>query len=130
MKHTIDEPIQFGNAHLSINPGSDNIIGGNEQNAIDNIRHFITDLKINNIKFVRVPQEDEEGRFAFLLWKYHCEVIIAHLVLMPGLFLSNVRFIDEKIQRITDFPRLYVDGHSGVWMFSLDVCFCELEKEK
>ena len=130
MKHTTDEPIPFGNVGITINPGSGDIKGGNEKNAIDNTIHFIADLKIDHIKFIRVPEEDDGGRFAFLLWIYDRGSILAHLVLMPGLFLEDVRYVRKENQNIWDFPRIYVDGSSGVWLFSLDACFSELRNKE
>lgn len=123
MKHTTDEPIKVGTTSVSINPGSGDVKEGNEKNAIDNIKHFITDLGNKKIKFVRVPKEDDGGRFAFLIYDYSWGKTNVCLILMPGLFLSDVRYIANENQNIWDFPRLYVDGSSFVWKYALGVCF-------
>ena len=101
-----------------INPGSGPVDNAQEKYAIDNIEHFITDCKVDNLIAIRIPTFDYgEGRFAFLIWKEgsnHC-----HEVQMPGLPLEKVRFMDVDRQNILDFPRLYTNGSSWVWKFGL-----------
>ena len=99
-----------------INPGSGPCEDAKESNAIENIRHYVTDCQFEGIRVVRIPERDYgEGRFAFLLWKgERC-----HEIQMPGLPLNQVRFMDEEDQNIWDFPRLYLDGSSWVWKFCI-----------
>lgn len=41
---------------------------------------------------------------------------------MPGLPLERVRYTGADGQRISDYPRLYVDGSSWVWKFAVSAC--------
>lgn len=99
---------------FSINPGTGALAQATEENAISNIRKFIKDCdKKEPIHFVRIPENDDAGRFAFLLWKTDC--CYCHHVDMPGLELSRVRVTDPAKQNVWDFPRLYIDGSSWLW---------------
>jgi len=99
-----------------INPGTEPVAGSTEENAAENMRHFVTDCKVDGLKFVRVPELDYgEGRYAFLVWKgTRC-----HEVQMPGLVLNAVRFIADAGMNAWDFPRLHVDGSSWLWCFAI-----------
>ena len=97
-----------------INPGSGPVLDATEKNAIDNIKHWITDCGIKDLEFLRLTENDSDGRFCFLVWKdTRC-----HEIDMPGLPLEKVRYVSDE-QSIWNFPRLYVDGSSWVWKFSL-----------
>jgi hypothetical protein len=99
-----------------INPGSGPVADATEEHAAENMRHFVTDCKVDGLRFVRVPDVDYgDGRFAFLLWKQER----CHEIQMPGLPLDQVRFTGAGHQSIWDFPRLYVDGSSWVWKFAV-----------
>jgi hypothetical protein len=103
-----------------INPGSGPVNNATEENAAENIKHYILDNGVEGVEFVRIPNKDYgNGRFAFLLWKN----TICHEIQMPGLPLERVRFVDSEGQNIWDFPRLYVDGSSWVWKFALGLMF-------
>ena len=103
---------------MIINPGSEPVDNSTEKNAIQNMRHFITDHDENRLEFIRQPTLDYgEGRFAFLLYKR--DATRYHEIQMPGLPLEKVRYVDSEDQNIWDFPRLYVDGSSWVWKFAL-----------
>ncbi len=108
---------------LIINPGTEPIDGANEQNAADNMKHFIVDCSVKGLKYVRVPEEDggyaKEGRFAFLVYVVGRNINRCYLVHMPGLPLEKVRYMGEGEQNIFNFPRLYVDKSSWVWMYAL-----------
>jgi len=106
---------------IIINPGTGPVANATEEHALKNIKQFIEDTKVEGIKCVRVPEEDADGRFAFLLWRgTRC-----HLVDMPGAPLEKVRYTDQRNQNIWDFPRLYVDGSSWVWIFAVNMCSAE-----
>jgi hypothetical protein len=98
-----------------INPGAGPVDGATEENAINNIKHFVTDCDKLDLSWVRVPGLDYgEGRYAFLVWRgQRC-----HEIQMPGLPLERVRYTSDE-QNIWDFPRLYVDGSSWVWKFAV-----------
>ena len=101
-----------------INPGSGPVLGADEENGIRNIVQFVKDCEdqsgITGIAWCRKPENDEDGRFGFLV--YYEDV--RHEVDMPGLPLENVRYLNET-QNIWHFPRLYVDGSSWVWKFAV-----------
>lgn len=103
---------------MIVNPGTGPINNCEEIFAIDNIKHFITDLKIK-YEAIRIPAKDYgEGRYAFLIYMDN----ICHEVQMPGLPLDKVRFVKSNDQNIWNFARLYIDGSSWVWLFALDMC--------
>jgi len=104
---------------IFINPGSGAVDGATEENAVENIKHFIVDNAIDGVNWIRVPKIDYgDGRYAFLLWKdNNC-----YEIQMPGLPLERVRYMSSE-QNIWNFPRLYVDGGSWVWSFALGLSF-------
>ena len=101
---------------IFINSGTGPVSGGSEVYAEANMRQLLTDCATKGLKFVRVPQHDDtEGRYNYLVYKEtRC-----HLVEMPGLPLSQVRFIDDD-QNPWQCTRLYVDGSSWLWKYALD----------
>ncbi len=68
-------------------------------------------------------QKGARGRWPFYLhlgtdW----EPAETYHVGMPGLPVAKVRFMGENGQDIWDFPRLYVNGSSWVWLYAIGVC--------
>ena len=86
---------------VAINPGSGPVNNATEENAIENIKHFIVDNNVADVNYVRIPEKDYgEGRYAFLLWKdKYC-----HEIQMPGIPLEQVRFLGNEGQNIWHFP--------------------------
>ena len=111
---------------VAVNPGSGPVDNATEKNAIENIKHFIVDINVDHVNFVRIPEKDYgKGRYAFLLWKdKYC-----HEIQMPGIPLEQVRFLGNEGQNIWDFPRLYVDDSSWVWKYALGLTFDAKEEE-
>jgi len=105
-----------------LNPGTGPVTNASEQNATENIKHFLTDVGIPNVNWVRIPNKDYgEGRYAFLVWKDNkCSE-----VQMPGLPLERVRYMENKGQNVWDFPRLYVDGGSWIWCIAIGCVFTD-----
>lgn len=103
--------------NIIVNPGSGAVANANETDAIENIKHYIVDCCLEGVEWARLPKEDEDGRFSFLLYKlypgYRC-----HTIDMPGLPLDQVRYIGPP-QDIWRYPRLYIDGGSWIWKFRL-----------
>ncbi len=101
---------------MIINPGTGKVGDATEQNAIENMKHYVADCEVCDLSFVRIPQKDYgEGRFAFLVWKgTRC-----HEIQMPGLSLDKVRYVGSEGQNIWNFPRLYVDDGSWIWQFAI-----------
>ena len=102
--------------NIAINPGSGSVAGSTLEHAEDNMKHFLTDCSAEDLQYLRAPNEDSnDGRYAFFVYKgERC-----HIVQMPGLPLSQVRFMDPKSQDAYAFPRLYVDGSSWLWKYGL-----------
>ena len=89
------------------------------ENARRNIVQFVEDLRLKDVVYIEPdPQGDEDGYcYGYkLIYKNRSTVVS-----MSALPLEEVRYIDEKKQRISQFPRLSVDGSSWVWFFALRV---------
>lgn len=103
-----------------LNPGTGSCSDATEENAIENMKHFLVDCGVKGLHFVRIPELDFtgdyfDGRFVFLIWRgTRC-----HEIRMPGLPLERVRYTSNDLRNIWDFPRLYVDGSSWVWCYAL-----------
>jgi len=110
---------------IIVDPGTWPILDALEIYAICNIQHFIVDLNIPNMKFVRIPNLDHEGRYGFLIYKNSCY----HEIQMPGLPLDCVRYMDKEHQNVWNFSRIYVDGGSWLWMFALKMLNFDLKYE-
>lgn len=115
---------------ISINPGSGPVSDATESHAITNMGAFVADLCAQGLQatgFSRQPSADYgDGRYAF-------DVTFAARrsvqVQMPGLPTDRVRYLDAPGQNIWDFPRLYIDDSSWVWMFALRACESDDEYE-
>lgn len=99
---------------MVINPGSGPVDGAKEEYAINNMRTWCAECEVD-IVFMRDQGADEGGRFGF--YAYHKQHVFR--VLMPGLPYHKVAFTGSRKQNIWAFPRLYVNGGSWVWKFSL-----------
>lgn len=105
---------------IIINPGSGPVEGENtEKNAIENIKHYITDCGLKDVTFLRIKNKDKDGRYHFLLFRDDWDRSVCHHIDMPGLSLHKVRYMHEEDQNIWDFPRLYIDGSSWVWCYAM-----------
>lgn len=51
--------------NVIINPGAGAVADAKLEHAVENMRHFITDCKIKDLEFLRLPDIDEGGRFGF-----------------------------------------------------------------
>lgn len=102
---------------ILINPGTGPVQGATLDHAYDNMRALLADAGMPAAKFRRDPDEDVDGgRFPFLVTIGDDEVSVD----MPGIPLERVRYTGADDQNIWDFPRLYVDGSSWVWMFAVN----------
>lgn len=115
---------------IFINPGSGPVADATRENAIKNMEVFVNDLLALGKKVgpcaTKFGSELDEGRL-------HFDVEIdddIYEIEMPGLPLSQVRWMEEPGQDIWDFPRLYVDGSSWIWKFALGVCERDEEDEE
>jgi hypothetical protein len=119
--------------NIIINPGTGPVTGATLENADENIRQFVQDLRDglfrdgpDHCEFAKIfvrrgdTSWDEDGRFAFVIWGKTVDgQDWENEIDMPGLPLDQVRWIDGPDQNIWDFPRLYVDGSSWAWKFAL-----------
>lgn len=109
-----------------VNPGSGPVKETNMGEAILNMYHFRKDLRDSLLArsdlyiIITNKQKEDGGRYLFgLLYTTNTKTIEFEIE-MPGLPLNEVRYMRTKGQNIWDFPRLYVDGNSGVWTYALD----------
>ncbi len=106
-----------------INPGTGPVDGATLDHAHTNMIQLLKDAGCPDAKLRRdVEEAEDDGRFAFLVT---CPPDEDHprdwevSVLMPGIPLEDVRWLDKPGQNIWRFPRLYVDGSSWVWKFAV-----------
>ena len=112
--------------NVIINPGTGPVLNSTEENAIENIKHFINDNGVEGVLYERSPENDYgDGRYAFNLKKDG----VCHEIQMPGLPIENVRYLGDKNPDIWHYPRLYVDGSSWVWGYALGLSFKEETEE-
>lgn len=111
---------------IIINPGTGSVDGATEENAVTNIKHFVTDLNAPNPLYIqRFPEHDYgEGRYCFLLLDF--ETYKFGEVQMPGLPLHEVRYDGCKNQNILDFPRLYISDSSWIWTVAKGIVYNDL----
>lgn len=107
---------------IMINPGSGPVEGATVEHAKANMDAFAADLRERGLLatgLTRREDADDDGRFGYLLTMGDARQLEID---MPGLPLDRVRYMDTEGQDIWDFPRLYVDGSSWIWMFALGQC--------
>lgn len=107
---------------ITINPGSGPVEGGTLEHAAANMDAFTADLRTAGLiatGLTRNEDADDDGRFGYTLTMGDARKLEVE---MPGLPLDQVRFVDRDGQNIWDFPRLYVDGDSWIWMFAVVAC--------
>lgn len=103
---------------IVINPGSGPVEGATEEEASKNITAFMDELGLEGLEYLRVPTEDQRGRYGFDVYLPANQM--SALVEMPGIPLEQVRFTGEEGQSAWDYPRLYVNGSSWLWKFALN----------
>lgn len=118
MESFVGKPIRTkSGANIFLNPGTGPVEGAKLKFARANVEQLIVDIGLSP-ELVKVSHRyslDEDGRFAFRL-SYQDKICDVD---MPGLELSRVRYMSEE-QDIWDFPRLYIDGSSWVWLFAIN----------
>lgn len=96
---------------------------GSLTHAESNIRAFVADLRVRghqDIVVERAPEHiaaDREGRFC---WGIAVDEGQMRQVRMPGLPLDKVRWTGADGQAIYNYPRLYIDGGSWIWLYALN----------
>ena len=99
---------------INVNPGAGPVSGSTRENADKNMQKFLEDTKSDSFEFVK---EKDNGRFTYALRKGEWVAEIQ----MPGLPLEKVRYMKEPGQSIWDFPRLYVDRSSWIWLYATNL---------
>jgi hypothetical protein len=100
---------------VEIDPGAGPVRAASRENAEINMRSFVDDLALADVT-VDGPGAHEGGRWTFVLTLGERKSKID----MPGLLLDRVRYVKAPGQNIWDFPRLYENGSSWVWIYALD----------
>lgn len=95
---------------IIINPGSGPVPNATSVQALANAQVFANEV---DAKLEGPLGTDGDGRWDFRLSRDGRTVEVE----MPGIPLNKVRYVDED-QDIWDFPRLYVDGSSWVWLYA------------
>lgn len=91
--------------------------------ALSNMASFVSDLSVDGAHFLANPTVGSyEGRYPFEV-DYGGRRVE---VLMPGLPIERVRYLDPKTQNCLDFKRLYVGGNSWLWKYAIDMVKTEL----
>ena len=111
---------EYGNEILGkntiVNPGIWVVPNATEKHARQNMAQFIADCKCGGLWYERTPNDDPGGgRFAFALHRHGYDHVFQ--IDMPGWPLEQVRC--QSGDNVWEFPRLYVDGSSWLWMFAL-----------
>jgi len=65
----VGKPIQTSRGAVFVNPGTGPVQGATEENSLKNIEVFVADLGLNpgDISIERMPSEDKNGRYRYLL---------------------------------------------------------------
>jgi hypothetical protein len=120
MDNKLHPQIKIGSGTIFLNPGTGAVEGALEANSIKNIKQFVKDCDPTlKWHWRRAKHLDYgNGRYAFLVFCDEFKKTKIEIQ-MPGWELSKVRFEDTESQDVWDFPRLYVEGSSWLWMFAL-----------
>ena len=118
MESFVGKPINGDLGQIFINPGTGPISEATQKNARANITQLLLDAGLDpeQVKVTHIAEWNNSGRY---FYKLDFENRICE-VLMPGLELERVRYMDSETQDIWHFPRLYIDGSSWVWMLAID----------
>ena len=103
-----------------LNPGSEPVANASVENASVNMEVFAENVMAkhgyDHVYFSRRPSVDDDGRYGYALM---CDAHVFDIE-MPGLPLEQVRWMRLPGQNIWEFPRMYVDGNSWVWLHALN----------
>jgi hypothetical protein len=104
-----------------INPGGGPVAGSTRTDADANIEAFVADLTEQGWTVTAHRFKNMGGGDGRIVYEIDVDGS-THEVKMPGIPLDGVRWMDLPDQNIWDFPRLYVDGGSWVWLYALGAC--------
>lgn len=107
-----------------INPGSGPVLGATSVQALANAEVFASE--VDAIRVEGPLGTEGDGRWLFRLHRDNRSIEIE----MPGLTLDRVRYIDRDNQNIWDFPRLYVEGGSWIWLYGVNIAKRMLDGEE
>lgn len=100
---------------VAINPGSGPVPNATSVQATANMKVFAEEVGAGS--FDGPFGTDGDGRWKFKLWANNRFVDVE----MPGISIEKVRYVDRVSQNIWEFPRLYVNGGSWVWLYAIDI---------
>lgn len=109
-----------------INPDSGPVANATIEHARENMKQLAQDIGEDGITIFECKQfRNHDGRFTFTLSRIGYRGVEIE---MPGLPLEQVRYVSREKQNVWDFPRLYIDGSSHVWMFVIELAKGELTR--
>lgn len=99
------------------NPKDDSIKNGKLEYAMDNVKHLLTDVGLENVRFARDEKSDDgRGMFGFVIWKKKH----AYPVIMPGSPLHLTRHMPPHNPSPLERPLDIGNGWGGYsWWDSL-----------
>ena len=106
---------------LIINPGTEPVEGATLEHALANMEQLKRDAQLfDDVLQKHLSEKDAGGRYSFVL------VLPAGAgfggsravtIDMPGLPLEQVRYLAQPDQDVWDYPRLYIEGSSFLWIY-------------
>lgn len=109
-----------------INPGTGPVPNATVENAIVAAHALVADVasiaprydeerRLEGVTFDRASKLDSDGRFGFV-FALGSECVEVEI---PGWPVEKLRYLDDEGQNCWNFPRLYVDGSSWLWMYAI-----------
>ena len=92
------------------NPEDESIQNGKLEFAVDNVKHLLTDVGLDDVRFARDEKEDDRGCFGFVIWKENH----AYPIKMPGSPLSLTRHMPPENRTPLERP-LDIGNYFGGW---------------
>jgi hypothetical protein len=107
------------------NPGAGPVAHGTlAEDARTNMHALLADVGLDGATF-EYRKPDETGRYRFVV----CYAGRVAEVDMPGTTLEEVRYMHLPGQNIWNYPRLYVNGSSWVWVYAVNILRGDLTGE-
>jgi hypothetical protein len=105
-----------------MNPGTGPVDGARRKHAKRNVFALVRDVGLEGVRVFRAGKPDD-GRYPYRLrlGERDCKVD------MPGLPLECVRY--QSGMNPWQFPRLYVEGNSWLWVYAVNQARHELTGE-
>jgi hypothetical protein len=104
---------------------------GSRAGAIANVSQFVDDLIADGRREVFVVNSSDERDNLTADGRYGFDLAVdgrRFIVVMPGLPLERVRYVNGPGQDIFAFPQVDISGRSWAWMYALRAVVSELGK--